>query len=53
MNTYSVSVEGMVQRTIFVEAATPEDAKDLAKDEFCSLVGAEYGDKGIQAEVEL
>jgi len=41
MNTYEVNVEGLVQRTIFVEAESQSEADDLAKEEFCSMVGAE------------
>lgn len=40
MDTYSMMVEGLVQRYIYVEAKNKAEAKKLAKKEFCSLVGS-------------
>ena len=40
MKTYNISVEGMVQRTITVQAQDQDEANTLAKEEFLSLVGA-------------
>ena len=43
MTTYNISVEGMVQRTITVQAQAQDEANTLAKEEFVSLVGAHRG----------
>ena len=43
MTTYNISVEGMVQRTITVQAQDQDEANTLAKEEFVSLVGAHRG----------
>ena len=40
MDTYSMMVEGLVQRYIYVQAKNKAEAKKLAKKEFCSLVGS-------------
>jgi hypothetical protein len=41
MNLYEVNVEGLVKRRIIVEADSQSEADDLAKEEFCLLVGAD------------
>ena len=41
MKTYEVVCDGVVQRMILVEAANAAEASKLAREEFCSLTGAE------------
>ena len=41
MKAYTVMVEGLVKRYISVQADTQAEAKELATEEFCALLGAE------------
>ena len=49
MRTFMISVEGLVERTMFVQAESLAIAEADAINEFCSLVGT---DKGIVLDVE-
>ena len=50
MKTYEVVCEGVVQRTVFIEAENSVEAAHAARQEFASLVGA---DKEAVAIVDI